>query len=459
MNDRTWSISLTDNSSCKLSILSELQSEDKETFLNGLHAIADIDISKLKNDSRFLLFANRDKIEDKHIFSIERSQDNNEYGIMTGNIAGFVGVNNVQISIMSRFAQGEKNDFFLHYMLSKVFNINLLNLKHGEEKGSLFDFLVFLFPFFLRRALKKGLFRAYISYECNDSNIKGQVNVPRYLKNDIPFMGKIAYDKREYSTDNNMTELVRHTIEFIRSGSFAGIIRDGDVSTDVKKVVEVTPAYDRAKRENVINRNLKPVKHPYYSEWTDLQKICLMILRHNKLNYAEAKDKIYGIVFDVSWLWEEYLNKVFLERGFSVIHPENKMERGGKNLLKHNNIERYPRYPDYYTSDNKRVLDAKYKRLKNKSSDDAGWRNDLHQIITYIFLFGAKRGIFLFPDVSSDPDVGTELIKEGILNNVDYPVSVEMCSLVIPQNAENYKSFEMMIKKNEECFVNCLRTG
>ena len=441
------SILLTDNSSRKLNNLIESQNDSKEAMLDGLHAIADVDISVLKNSSSFLLFANRDKIEDKHIFSIEGSQDG-DYSIVTGNIAGFVGVNDVQVSIISRFSQDEKNDYFLHHMISKVFNINLLNLEHGKEIGSLFDFLVFLFPFFLGRAMRKGVFRAYVSYECNDSNIKGPVNISRYLKNDVPFMGRIAYDKREYSTDNNMTELVRHTIEYIRSGAFCSILRDGDVSADGKKIVEITPAYDRGKREGIINRNLKPVRHPYYSEWTDLQKICLMILRHNKLNYADSKDKIYGIVFDVAWLWEEYLNKVFMEYGFSVMHPENKLERGGKHLLRIGNTLKYPRYPDYYTPDNRIVMDAKYKRLKNKSSEDVSWRNDLHQIITYIFLFGANRGVFLFPDVE------TNLTREGCFNNDDYPVSIDMCSLAIPQKTGSFESFVSLIKENERTFVN-----
>jgi 5-methylcytosine-specific restriction endonuclease McrBC regulatory subunit McrC len=355
---------------------------------------------------------------------------------------------------MSRFVQqGEKKDYFLHYMLSKVFNINLLNLKHGEEKGTLFDFLIFLFPFFLRRALKKGLFRAYITYECNDSSIKGQVNVPRYFKNDIPFMGKIAYDKREYSTDNYMTELVRHTIEFIRSGSYSSIILDKDVSANVKKIVEVTHSYDRARREFVINRNLRPVRHPYYSEWTDLQRICLMILRHNKLNYAESKDKIYGVVFDVSWLWEEYLNTLLHPMGF--VHPRNKENTDAIYLFRGDedtNEDKLSgdRYPDFYND--YCVLDAKYKRLENKGSVSSIDREDLHQMITYMYIINShpQNGVFLFPVENTN-----SLIHGLKLNG--YGGTIRAVGHVIPQDAISYKDFCERMETKASDFTECIK--
>ena len=410
-----------------------------------LHKIADVDISSLKNDSRFLLFTNEDEIEDKHIFSLDKDPNSEEYSIVTGNIVGFVGINDVQVGIHSRFANGEK-DYFLHYMLSKVFNINMLNLEHGQEKEDLFDFLVFLFPFFLGRAMKKGIVHSYVKYVCDDSNVKGSINVPRFLKGDVPFLGKISYDKREYSADNNLTELVRHTIEYIGAGSYSSIIRNGAVAADVRKIVEITPRYDRAKRESVINRNLRPIRHPYYSEWTDLQKICLMVLRHRKLNYAESKDRIYGIVFDVAWLWEEYLNKVFIEKGLPVIHPENKKKRGAINLFK----EGFPRYPDYYWADRTIVMDAKYKRFNDKNDEDL--RNDLHQMITYMFLLGSERGVFLFPD-----EIGTKLKKIGTFNNDQFTSKkVEELSLHIPQKATCHKEFGDAMRIQEDLFIEAL---
>ena len=439
-------ILLTDNNEYSLQKLGVIDSDDKDSLLASLHKIADVDIAELKNDSRFLLFANKDKITDQRqrIFTINKDPYSDDYSIVTGNCAGFIGIDDVQVSIHSRFASG-KDDYFLHYMLSKVFCVNLLNLKHGQKQGDLFDFLVFLFPYFLRSALRKGIVHSYVRYEYNDSNIKGPVNVPRFLKMDNPFMGRIAYDKREYSADNSLTELVRHTIEYIRSGPYSNILKSGDVATSVRTIVEVTSSYDKAKREYVINRNLKPVRHPYYSEWTELQKICLMILRHRKLNYAESKDKIYGIVFDVSWLWEEYLNTQLYELGFS--HPRNKDREGKQHLFK--GIKNSFCYPDFFQRERRCVIDAKYKRYEdclNVTDITTKYKDDLYQMITYLHVLRGNPdvGLFAYP------------AREGRFMGV-CPVELEglggrigSVGLEIPQNVDSFRQFAEKMNNSEK---------
>ena len=440
---------LTDNNCNNPKRLSEINCDDREGVLEELHKIADVNISDLKRHSNLLVFSNKDKIEDASIITVVNNGE--DYEIVTGNIAGFVGINDVQISIQSRFAERdeeqEKNDYFLHYMLSKVFNINLLDFKHGEERGSVFDFLVFLFPSFLNRALKKGIVRTYVRNEYNDSNIKGPLNVSRFLKKDIPFMGRVAYDKREYSADNSLTELVRHTIEFIRSGNYSSIVRDGDVASDVRKIIEVTPSYDRSVRGSVINRNLRPVRHPYYSEWTDLQRICLMILRHNKLNYAESKDKIYGIVFDVAWLWEEYLNTLLRPIGFT--HPRNKDNEGKQFLFK--NDKSCFCYPDFYRNDC--VLDTKYKpyeRCYTVADICKNHKDDLYQMVLYLHVLEWKPdlGLFVYPTKGK----GSKEIKPKLLNG--FGGSVGAIGLEIPQDAQSFEEFSEQMKRNAQVFPN-----
>ena len=158
-----------------------------------------------------------DKIGDQFVFAIE-----GEDKIRTGNIMGFVGYKGTEISLCSRFAH-DKGDYFLHYMLQKVFAINLFDLKHDFDRESIFDFLVYLFPAFLKRALRQGLYKEYQTRQYNDANIRGRIDVQRHIRLNNPFGGKVAYTTREYSVDNNVTQLVRHTIEYIASHPFGGI--------------------------------------------------------------------------------------------------------------------------------------------------------------------------------------------------------------------------------------------
>ena len=66
---------------------------------------------------------------------------------------GFIGVENLQIKIQSRFDEG-RDDYLLHYMLQKVLSFNLFDLNHNNEQEDVFDFVMFMFPYFLKKGFE-----------------------------------------------------------------------------------------------------------------------------------------------------------------------------------------------------------------------------------------------------------------------------------------------------------------
>ena len=329
--------------------------------------------------------------------------------ISTGNIMGFVGANNTQVDIVSRFAKTDGEDYFLHYMLQRVFAINLFDIKHTLSRQPIFDFLLYLFPFFLKKALRQGVYKKYKRFEYNDSNIRGPIDINRHIRENIPFRGTVAYSTREHTYDNEVTELIRHTIEYIKTHPMGnGVINcDQGTKNAVLTMAQATPTYNTKDRNRIINLNLRPVTHPYYSEYTALQKICLQILRHEALKYGQEKDKIYGVLFDGAWLWEEYLNTIFTNARLEITHAKNKTGENGIPI--YNGSKRY--YPDFYRRNDcvekSFVLDAKYKRLgfevkadgqeDEKTNTIAIGREDLFQMITYMHVLPARNCALLYP--------------------------------------------------------------
>lgn len=375
-----------------------------------LQRIANAQIKDLKGDERpnLLVFPRDlgyygDDVGEGQIIS---SHDD---CISTGNIMGFVGVNNTQVDIISRFARKEGEDYFLHYMLQRVFAINLFDIKHTTSSQPIFDFLLYLFPYFLKKALRQGIYKKYRRFEYNDSNIRGPIDVNRHIRENIPFRGTVAYSTREHTYDNEVTELIRHTIEYIKTHPMGnGVLNcDQETKNAVMTMTQATPTYNTRDRNRIINLNLRPVTHPYYFEYTALQKICVQILRHEALKYGQEKDKIYGVLFDGAWLWEEYLDTIFAKARLDITHAKNKTGENGIPIYK--GSKRY--YPDFYKRNNcaetSFVLDAKYKRLgsdeKVDSQDDektntiAIGREDLFQMITYMHVLPARHCALLYP--------------------------------------------------------------
>ena len=415
----------------------------------ALFPIADKTIAELCRENENLLIfpfsieTSDDRIGEASVMSILNTDNPEKVRISTGNVMGFIGVGDLQIKIKSRFDAG-RDDFLLHYMLQKVLSFNLFDLSHNNEQEDIFDFIMFMFPYFLKSALRQGVYREYQNYRHNDANLKGTIDIGRHIARNIPFVGNIAYSTREYSHDNNMTELIRHTIEFMKTKKYGQAVLNIDKETieNVNTIVEHTPLYSKNDRGSVMSRNLRMKIHPYYTEYRPLQTLCMQILRMEEVKYGESDDEICGILFDGAWLWEEYVNTILSNVGFA--HPENKLHKGGIYLFDdHSGI----RYPDFYKDDF--VLDAKYKRLGSYDKVSKVDRDDVHQVIAYINALHATRGGFVAPLEQKQEKVPTSRLK-------DSTSTLSIFGIEISKAASSYSDFCEKMSANENTFINSL---
>ena len=367
----------------------------------------------------------------------------------TGNLMGFVGLNETSVSIHSRFTHKKENgevdpsspDYLLYYMLQKVFSFNVFSLEHASSRDDkVLDFLLFLFPYMLKKAMSQGLYKEYKRYQHDDDRVKGAIDVNRFIRRDIPFRGNISYTTGEYSYDNTVTQLIRHTIEYIKHHPFGNAVLNNDFETTeyVRQIVEATPSYSMRERLRVLNANRRPKIHPYFTKYRELQLLCVHILRHESLKYGAEKDRIHGVLFDGAWLWEEYLNTIVKNMGFK--HPRNKLQLGGFRMFKaQNEDEQISRnsgklYPDFY-KDNF-ILDAKYKHLNRGIG-----REDLYQVVTYMYCSTAGNGGYVYPDE------GANAYSRFQLNG--YQGYIHLFPVTVPQNSKNLNDFIQAMKHSE----------
>lgn len=391
-----------------------------------------------------------DRIEDSVLFDLvvePVETTTNSPFVQTSNLMGFLKIEKENINIHSRFDKDSKGDFFLHYLISKVFFPNIVDLPHDSGNGNL-NLLIFAFPCLLKNALSQGLYKEYETKNYNDSNVRGVININRNLKQNSVFTGRIAYKTREQAFDNSLTQLIRHTIEFIRSSNFSSILDyDSEVKNAVSKIVANTQTYEKSKRNEVVIKNVKPKLQPFYSKYFPLQKLCLQILRFDSSSFDIENEGLCGILFDGAWLWEEYLATILKNSGFS--HPENKKHIGGIKMFETENLEDFfdknfrRIYPDFYKENI--VLDAKYKNLKNTLN-----REDIYQVISYMHILESKIGGFIYPlNEKNDEEkiyFNYKLKGEGgILKSIPFE---------IPQNSENMKDFISKINESENNFRN-----
>ena len=421
--------------------------------LQDLKEIADVGISdiKLEDYPNLLVFPDSFESYDRDFWKkVICNIINDEKELYTNSIVGFIGRNKTHLSIHSRFADNGNADYFLHYMLQKVAKINLLSLQHTMDEDSVFDFLIYLFPLYLKKAINQGVYKKYITHKYNDANVRGIIDVNRHIRFNEPFNGKVAYTTREYSYDNEVTQLIRHTIEFISKykGSSDILNIDTDTRQAVSQMISATPSYVSSELQSVIHKNLRPIAHPYYSEYTPLQRLCLQILRHEELKYGQEENEIYGVLIDAAWLWEEYL--ALLLEGKYVHYMKDK---GKKFNLFENSHQRI--IPDYLSIDKKIVADAKYIPLNRES-----WYGEekatsiYYKTITYMYRFCSNKGYLFYPY----PDEEVKPVQLKIKTEVDgvNGGTITKLGLRIPSNCDSFASFTSLMYKYEQEFINQL---
>lgn len=417
-----------------------VKEEFVEEYPKLSNLLLDRTLESLSQDESVFIFPNDlknspDLEKDQKIFETVNQK------IKTGNVIGFLGCGQERLTISSRFSN-ESNDHFLHYLLHKVLHINLTSLDVAlscEER--LYQLLMYLFPKYLQAALRKGLYKEYQRFSHNNSHVKGVIDVRNHLKKNLPFTGNIAYTMREFTYDNPLMQLIRHTIEYIKNQKSIGQgVLDSLLTSreNITEIIRVTPSYKQADRAKIIRLNqTKPLRHAYFREYRKLQELCLMILNREKHGFGYQEQKIHGILFYVAWLWEEYVHTL-LPKDF--IHPRNKDKTDGISVF--SNRERKV-YPDFYHKELKIVLDTKYKKLE--LTEKGINREDLFQLISYSYILKAEKAGLVFP--SKDKVVDNEIGKLA-----GYGALLKKWSIQIPQRSSSYREFCEMMYNSEEIF-------
>lgn len=407
--------------------------------------IADKTLEQLENEGIFvfpkILRDANDITKDQMVLQ----SVNNYY--LSGNVMGFMGLGDEKLIIESRFS-GKGHDFLFQYLLEQVFDVpSIVDLEtDANHENRIFNLLVFIFPHYLKSAMRKGVFKTYVRKTYNDSNVKGTIDIARHIAKNTPFVGNVAYSQREYSFDNDLMELIRHTVEFIKYKPYGHKIL-AQVKDEVTDVISATPNYEVCNRQKVINANkANVIRHAFYREYRELQNLCLLILQHQKHQIGMGSRKVYGLLFDGAWLWEEYMNSLVDEIFY---HPMNKAAKGSQRLFDHN---RGLIYPDFISRDvdTRVIADAKYKPINNIGN------KDYLQVLAYMFRFDARKGYYFYPESGEEEDAVLWL-NRGSTYEKNVEARDDICIIKhgfrIPTGLTEYGTFVEQMRESERKFL------
>lgn len=397
---------------------SSISSNDNQLLLDGtvLHALRNLSnktLEKLSKENNSLLTLSSSKgmwfAVDQPLLQITENSNAKQLlqvTVRTFNLVGFLFINGHRIEITSRFCGSSSlgQDYFLLALLIRVLKLPESVCENFLNDAGISELCMLFFPLLLNNALNQGIFRERRRNSFNDDHVRGTIDFVEHIRKNIPFNGKIAYATHDLEPDNNLTQLIRHTIEFMRCSKFGREILHsggGNVHRNVQFIIKNTSQFNKHKLAEVLKANSSPLRHPYFTHYEPLRRLCLQILSANDVYFNEQSVyDVSGILFDIARLFEEYVAQILIPEGF--VHSDNLNHHNKIYLAQdpdRNGSFEFIRYPDFYlpttenNSNEKRaavVLDAKYKR-------DPFGRDDVHQLISYMHALKAAAGAFVVP--------------------------------------------------------------
>ena len=428
----------------------EIENSMPESCKSYIESVSSV--NKLMKEHNSVILPKRENFENDTVIEIRNSK------IYTYNWVGVISTqtkneNSMRIEITSRFDTGEKQ-YFLLYLLSSVYGVNIFNIDINSEKES--NYIIILIILFLSKIVEaygSGLYKEYNRSKYNDYNFKGSIDIDRHIKLNTPFMGKTAYKVREYTYDNEILCLMRQVLDYIIFNHFEvweACLNNELMLNEVVSVIEnATPSYrmNINYADTIICR--REITHPMYTDYEEARKLAIMILSESGQNiFDNSKELSFSLLIDISWLWEEFVAEKLLKE----YNYKHLLTDGSAGVLEWSNREYW--YPDFIEMEDecnrKNVFDAKYK-FWDWDKDD-----DIHQLLSYLFISGGNKCGIIYPDNKST----TWSYKEIHSYENEYPKIYKMPMRINCSEAmgylEYYKTMEESINKWKENFQNLL---
>ena len=335
--------------------------------------------------------------EEKLILKLYSKQSNGDlrYYAQTGLFAGIIYHKGYRFNISSRYGK-----VFLRRMLNFANDIYVdSDVPASENKKDVNEFqfiIAYLFLHSLEKASVVGLPAAYRNKAERTYKFRGKVDMKSYLKNDIPFQGKVSTIIREHTYVQQIIDVLYQALKITES-SFGT-----DINKNLLGIKQVLK--ENYSGKYITNSTLNLAKehsvllNPVFASYRTVLRYAEIIIHNYDLSTLKSSNQLStaGFLFDISELFEVYLEKLLrLHMKDWTVSAQTELQIYSKMFYKRK------MYPDivlhHKKTDEVMVFDAKFRKMDYSRQDLD--REDFYQIHTYMQFYGTRllAGGLLYP--------------------------------------------------------------
>lgn len=380
--------------------------------------------NKLENGEQLIL----------KLYAKESHLGEKKYIIQTGLFAGTIYHKGVQFNISTPYG-----DTFLKRMLNFVNDIYIDNqitkADKNEESNEFQNIIAFLFIQSLEKAAILGLPKTYQSITERSNKVRGKIDLNAYLKQDIPFTGKLTSTYREQVYVQEIIDILYLACKALEKKFGREIHKkiSGIFQLLKQNYSGIFP------RPNIIDKakNHIVLQNPMFNNFKKTIGYAEIILKQQNLLISNLDNKLTtnGYLFDISQLFEVYLKKL-LSRNFKDWYVTGQEELNVYQKM----FYKRKMFPDLVMKHKKTnkiiVFDAKFKNMRLKKEDLD--RGDFYQIHSYIqhYQTDVLMGGLIYPlskeidtrkahsiNLFENQNINTKFIVDGIYINKEMTIS------------------------------------
>lgn len=273
-------------------------------------------------------------------------------------------------------------------MLRKVHGLRLHTPDDADQAlrhTNLMDLFLEAYVQEVRVLVHLGLVKKYHARSGNQPALKGRLDFPRHLRQNLVHKERFAVAHQTYDTDHLLHSILKEALDIVRNTcTNAGI---------TGRAQDVSWAFENARARRITAETFTRIRldrktAPYAPA---LQFARLIILQNNP-DMRAGHEPVLSILFDMEKLWEKFIHRLLVEHC-----PEGWTIDGQRQLPF---WENHPLKPDLlftFKGSVRLIGDTKWKVPEGGDPSP----EDLRQMFAYNLRFVSERSVLLYPGAQS----------------------------------------------------------
>lgn len=289
-----------------------------------------------------------------------------------------------------------------------------------KRRSNILDFFFGLYLSDVEDLVRRGLVKRYRRTKENCNALKGRIDFPRHIQQNLIHQERFFVEHQVYDTDHLLHALLKEALNIVK-----GIAQDPTIGARAKSIEwAFENVQDRRLDQAALDRIILDRKTEPYARAVQLAK---MIVLNHAPDIKGGNMPLIGLMFDMNVLFERFVYRQF-RKAQPAFAKQGLMVRGQSKrvLWKKKSIK-----PDIvleYIKDGearKVIVDTKWKvPAYGKPNDE-----DLKQMFVYNVQFGSARSVLLYPYVTGCVPVNGPYAKFTDLFNVDHSCGMSYADL------------------------------